>query len=496
MTGSIARFRFVLVFLVIAIAVTPAAAQCSLSGSWNGTWSDTLGSSGPVNLNFYNASATAFLMTETDIYQNANNHAVTLPGAVGTISGSSLMWILNYPNIPGGTLHGTASISADCNTITGTETLSFATDVSSFTATRSAVTLSLPQLTFQSAAVGLSTSAQTLTLTNGSSGVARLGLVANAAGSLNLGPPTTAGDFSATTTCGASLAPSASCSISVTCNPTAPGVRTGTLYVNDPNKSPLGSVPLTCSGVTPIPGASFVPESGWWWDSKLNGTGFFVEYGGNSGKGLFVGGFLYDSAGNSAWLVSTGPLGSATYTSTWLKVTGGQTLTGSYKAPNQTTVANVTVAFTDATHAVMTRPDGTQINLTRFSFSALPPNPPTAPVGGAPQSGWWWAGSNFSGTGYGIEIQGNAVFIVAYVYDNSGNPIWYLATGGLTNPSTYTGTWDIYGGGPQLTSPEGNYTAQKVPGTTVNMTLTFSDATHGTLTMGSVAIPIVRFQTY
>lgn len=235
------------------------------------------------------------------------------------------------------------------------------------------------------------------------------------------------------------------------------------------------------------------PESGWWWDPKLNGTGFFIEYGGKSGTGMFVGGFLYDASGNATWLVSTGPMSGSTYTSNWLRVTGGQTLLGPYKAPTQAPAGNLSISFTDATHAVMTRPDGTTINLVRFSFTASAT--PAAPVAGAPQSGWWWGGTALSGTGYGIEIQSSSVFIVAYVYDDSGNPVWYLATGSLTSPTTYAGTWDLYGGGPQLTSPEGTYAAQD-RGTVSPMTLTFTDATHGTLTMGSVVIPIVRLQEF
>jgi hypothetical protein len=237
-----------------------------------------------------------------------------------------------------------------------------------------------------------------------------------------------------------------------------------------------------------------IPQPGWWWDPKLSGTGFFIEYGGKSGNGMFVGGFLYDAGGNNTWLVSTGQMSGATYTNTWLKTSGGQTLTGPYKAPSNTAAGNLSITFSDSTHAVMTRPDGTQINLVRFSFSLT--SIPAPPVAGAPQAGWWWAGSAFSGTGYGVEIQGNAVFIVAYVYDDAGNPVWYLATGDLTTPTSYSGTWDVYAGGPQLTSPEGTYSAHTIAGASVAMSLTFSDATRGTLTMGSVTVPIVRLQEF
>lgn len=234
------------------------------------------------------------------------------------------------------------------------------------------------------------------------------------------------------------------------------------------------------------------PQPGWWWDPKLNGTGFFIEYGGKSSSGMFVGGFLYDASGDATWLVSTGQMTGPTYTGTWLKVSGGQTLLGPYQTPSTAQAGNLNITFSDSTHGVMTRPDGTQINLQRFSFTGPTPTPPEP---GMPQNGWWWAGSALSGTGYGIEIQGLSVFIVAYVYDDAGDPVWYLATGNLTTPTSYSGTWDGYAGGPQLTSPEGPYSAHKVSSATP-MTLTFSDATHGTLTMGSVTVPITRFQEF
>jgi hypothetical protein len=244
---------------------------------------------------------------------------------------------------------------------------------------------------------------------------------------------------------------------------------------------------------TVVAAGGVVPQTGWWWDPQLSGMGFFIEYGGKSGQGLFVGGYLYDAAGNNTWLVSTAPLIGSNYSSTWLKASGGQTLLGSYKTNTVQTAGGLSIAFSDATHAVMTRQDGSQINLVRFSFTSSPT--PAPPIAGAPQSGWWWAGAAYPGTGYGIEIQGNSVFVVAYVYDDAGNPVWYLATGNLNSPTSYSGSWDVYGGGPQLTSPDGSYSATK-RGSVSTMSLTFSDATHGTLTMGSIVIPITRMQEF
>jgi len=502
------RLRYASVVALLLFAPF-AGAQCNLNGAWTGTYSGTkvqngvsTPDAGSISMTIFNSTATSFNANGTTTKSSGGTDTQSF---VGMVNGASV-------TITGGDSGGSATInltvSSNCNSMSGNfNTIDFGdpnnppkTSSGTVSITRSGATLSLGDITFQTAVIGSSTPAQQLGLNNSGSSP------------LSLGTPTVTGDFSilpvgasgtvvpnerphaATTTCTTSLPPGATCTVAVACNPTGPGVRTGTLFINDQNKTPLSSTPLTCSGVNPVAGASFVPESGWWWDSSLNGTGFFIEYGGNSGQGLFVGGFLYDANGNSAWLVSTGPLTSAKYTSTWIKTAGGQTLTGAYKAPSQTIVANIGLTFTDATHAVLTRPDGSQINLTRFSFSATQTRTP--PVGGAPQSGWWWAGQSFSGTGYGIEIQGSAVFVVAYVYDNNGGPVWYLATGAMNSPNNYTGQWDLYAGGPQLTSPEGNYSAHTVAGSSVPMALSFTDGANGTLTMGSVTIPITRFQTY
>ncbi len=153
----------------------------------------------------------------------------------------------------------------------------------------------------------------------------------------------------------------------------------------------------------------------------------------------------------------------------------------------------MTITFTDSSHATMTRPGAATINLVRFPFTGAPA--PIVSEAGAPENGWWWGGSSLSGTGYGIEIQSSSVFIVAYVYDSGGNPTWYLATGNLSAPASYSGAWNLYQGnpGPTLNSPEGTYAGKQVAGASVSMTLTFSDATHGVLTMGSDTIPITRF---
>src|ERR1035437_5128872 len=98
----------------------------------------------------------------------------------------------------------------------------------------------------------------------------------------------------------------------------------------------------------------------------------------------------------------------------------------------------------------------------------------------APQSGWWWNPAE-SGSGYSIELQGNQIFMAAYLYETNGLATWY--TSGLTRQSSgaYSGAVQRYSGGQTLL---GTY---KAPASTTsvvaNALLSFNTASTGTLTI-------------
>ena len=50
--------------------------------------------------------------------------------------------------------------------------------------------------------------------------------------------------------------------------------------------------------------------------------------------------------------------------------------------------------------------------------------PPT----GGPTMGLWWNPSE-SGRGYEIDLQADTMIVTTYVYEQSGDPIWYLSSG-------------------------------------------------------------------
>ena len=118
-------------------------------------------------------------------------------------------------------------------------------------ATAPAVTFTPPSLTFSSQAVGTTSSAQSVTLTNtGPSGT----LTVTAVGAT--------GDFHETDNCAAAspIAVNSTCTISVTFAPTASGTRTGTLNVTDNGSGSPQSISLTGTAPT-APAVSLTPTS-------------------------------------------------------------------------------------------------------------------------------------------------------------------------------------------------------------------------------------------
>jgi uncharacterized repeat protein (TIGR01451 family) len=118
-----------------------------------------------------------------------------------------------------------------------------------------AVTLAPTSLTFSSQAVGTTSAAQTVTLTN-------TGDVALVISGITL-TGTNVADFAQTNTCPASLAASANCAISVTFDPAAAGARSAALSIADNAAGSPQTVPLAGTGTTATtaPAVTLAPTS-------------------------------------------------------------------------------------------------------------------------------------------------------------------------------------------------------------------------------------------
>lgn len=230
------------------------------------------------------------------------------------------------------------------------------------------------------------------------------------------------------------------------------------------------------------------PASGYWWNPAEPGRGYVIEV---QGATMFFASFLYASSGEATWASSDGPMTTPLqYSGSLINYSGGQTLTGAYQpaAQNPAALGTVSISFSSPTTATLTWPGGT-IPIERFSFG---PGGATATQPAAnPQTGYWWNPAE-PGRGYTIEVQDGVMYFAGYMYDTSGNPLWYLSTGNLVSSILYQGTWQQFANGETLT---GTYQAPGVVNADVgSVTLQIASPTSATLTLPNARqIPLVRY---
>jgi len=191
------------------------------------------------------------------------------------------------------------------------------------------------------------------------------------------------------------------------------------------------------------------PQTGWWWNPSEPTRGYSIEVQGNR---FFYAVFQYDVSGRSTWNVASGAasLDGSYLTGDLLNVVGGVTLGGAYKPfTSYTTVGTVTLQFSDPQHGVMTWPGGTT------SIERQPVAPDTlslAPLPNVPETGWWW-NPDESGRGFFIEWQGDWIDLVGYMYDDAGNPVWYITAFQVSDARSMSGSWWTFANGPVMGQP-------------------------------------------
>ena len=225
------------------------------------------------------------------------------------------------------------------------------------------------------------------------------------------------------------------------------------------------------------------PANGWWWNPLQSGRGFALEVSGNQ---LFMASYLYATGGRASWYASSGRFfADGSFSSTLDQYAGGQTLTGSYHAASLAgSAGSISLSCTTTSSCTLTWPGGT-LPIQRFIWDA------GAQASFAPQTGWWWNAAE-SDRGYFLEMQGSTLLGTGYMYDASGNPLWYYTAGPATS-ATYQGLWTQYANGQTLT---GSYVAPIVANPNVgSLTLRLTNSESGTLVLpDGREIPITRFR--
>ncbi|MDD2915134.1 MAG: choice-of-anchor D domain-containing protein [Gallionella sp.] len=141
--------------------------------------------------------------------------------------------------VPSGATTGPVSVQTAVGTAAST---------GSFTKNIPAVSVNPASLTFASQNLGTTSAAQTVTLSNTGNGT------------LNISSIAVGGDYARTTTCGATLAAGANCTISVTFTPAASGARTGTLTITSNAATSPTAISLSGTGFVP-PVLSITPAT-------------------------------------------------------------------------------------------------------------------------------------------------------------------------------------------------------------------------------------------
>lgn len=252
--------------------------------------------------------------------------------------------------------------------------------------------------------------------------------------------------------------------------------------------------PLFSNGVCPSNNPATVlkatvnlptPETGVWWNPAESGSGYVLEVQGTS---LAIGFYKYETTGAPVWFTGVLAKGDdGVWRGDIVRYTGGQSLAGNYRAAISIGTA-ATVAFTPASTTsgslvVSVGGVATTTPIQRLGFGS-------GASGASFQAGLWWNPAE-SGRGFVIDVQGSKVAMSSYMYDASGNPIWYLTVADLSSPTTFAAEMGTYASGQTL---GGAYRAPIATASAGTVSFVATSSTTATLTLpGGKVVPLERF---
>jgi len=176
-----------------------------------------------------------------------------------------------------------------------------------------------------------------------------------------------------------------------------------------------------------VPGAL----SGLWWNAGESGWGIhFTQRSAN----VFAAWYTYNASGNPKWYVSTcnmagGATGSTGTCNGTIYEVSGPTFFGTAFNPNlanAVAAGNLQVNFQNAGAASMTY-SGVAGQTRTVAITRQPLATGTTPPA-IDYTDIWWGGASESGWGLAITQQYSTLFLAWYVYDDTGKPMWYVAT--------------------------------------------------------------------
>ncbi|MGZ3773336.1 MAG: hypothetical protein ACXVCY_06105 [Pseudobdellovibrionaceae bacterium] len=238
--------------------------------------------------------------------------------------------------------------------------------------------------------------------------------------------------------------------------------------------------------------SEFLPKTGIWLNSQLNGTGLAVEVSPIDGKYL-VASFYYDKKGTPRWsIMGLSSTEASTYAGSQFTISDYlQTVKGGrvwdLSAPTPSTGISVQrdstnpveITFTNPTHGAFGNGWGTWTNefLDYLVFASGTPNKTIT-------NGWYIDSVNSPWSGYFIVQQGTQLYLVIATYDENHEPIWGLSnltqTQGNGSYLNFSGTLNyLTGGNPFGSKINSHYTSQNIAANPVK--IEFSSANNANL---------------
>jgi YVTN family beta-propeller protein len=216
------------------------------------------------------------------------------------------------------------------------------------------------------------------------------------------------------------------------------------------------------------------PLSGLWWNHNESGWGVDFTQRGNT---IFAAWYTYDSIGNPKWYVTTCTNIASSCSGQVLQVIAshGFFVQSIPLAITSVNVGTVTFAFNGNDAGTMTYSVGGVSRSTAIERQPLQASGTAPPVN---YTDLWWGGQIESGWGLAITHQFSTMFLAWYVYNDSGQPMWYVAT--ITNATSSGGTGQLYRTtGPAFSTSFNPNAVVAIPAGTI--TVNFTDANNGTI---------------
>lgn len=229
-----------------------------------------------------------------------------------------------------------------------------------------------------------------------------------------------------------------------------------------------------------------------WWNAAEPGWGVNINHQGNT---LFATLFTYRANGSPMWLVMSGGARQedGSYSGLLYRTAGPPFNASPWVAATATSIGTMRFVFSGAGGATINYSvDGVNVTktITRQVFGTPPTCTFTESRGAA--TNWqdlWWNSSE-SGWGLNLTQQGSTMFATLFTYDASGQPVWYVMSGG-----TRSGTAAIFTGGLYKTAGPVFNASPWTPASAAQvgtMTLNFSAGTLGTLTYSIDGVQVTK----